>query len=173
MVTSIRLIGMLGVRNLDSWIGIDYRTYCGTDREPYCGQSAIIPPSPGSTTCKYPFEQVIFAALKVYQSYVDEVQDHTILDIKRERMSRWKDILIDFSHSVLHSLVRNRDGFCWAGDTAQTIAAGSAFRFDDLKAVVHRLEVHLRPSPVLRLLTNHGSLLAMTALQSCAPQSFN
>jgi hypothetical protein len=42
---------------------------------------------------------------------------------------------------VLRSLCRNPNGLFWAGDTAQTIAIGSSFRFNDLKAFLYRLEV--------------------------------
>jgi len=42
---------------------------------------------------------------------------------------------------VLRLLCRNPDGLFWAGDTAQTISAGSSFRFDDLKAFLYRIEV--------------------------------
>ena len=42
---------------------------------------------------------------------------------------------------VLRMLCRNPDGLFWAGDTAQTISAGSSFRFKDLKAFLHRVEV--------------------------------
>ena len=45
--------------------------------------------------------------------------------------------------SVLRSLCRNPHGLFWAGDTAQTIAAGSSFRFDDLKAFLFRIEVNI------------------------------
>jgi hypothetical protein len=43
-------------------------------------------------------------------------------------------------HSVLRAICRNPDGQFWAGDTAQTISVGSSFRFDDLKAFLHRNE---------------------------------
>jgi hypothetical protein len=49
---------------------------------------------------------------------------------------------------VLKSLVRNPDGLFWAGDTAQTISVGSSFQFNDLKAFLYRLEVHLRVLPL-------------------------
>ncbi|KAI6141017.1 hypothetical protein BKA82DRAFT_2656887, partial [Pisolithus tinctorius] len=35
---------------------------------------------------------------------------------------------------------RHADGLFWAGDTAQTISAGSSFRFADLKAFIYRTE---------------------------------
>jgi len=44
---------------------------------------------------------------------------------------------------VLRLLCRNPEGLFWAGDTAQTISAGSSFRFDDLKAFLYRIEVWL------------------------------
>ncbi len=43
-------------------------------------------------------------------------------------------------HLVLRAICRNPDGQFWAGDTAQTISVGSSFRFDDLKAFLHRNE---------------------------------
>ncbi|KAI6128061.1 hypothetical protein EDD16DRAFT_1824810, partial [Pisolithus croceorrhizus] len=55
--------------------------------------------------------------------YVDEVQDNLIIDT-----------------ILLRMLCRNADGLFWAGDTAQTISAGSSFRFQDLKAFIHRAE---------------------------------
>jgi tetratricopeptide (TPR) repeat protein len=55
--------------------------------------------------------------------YVDEVQDNLLIDAK-----------------VLRAICCNPDGQFWAGDTAQTISVGSSFRFDDLKAFLHRIE---------------------------------
>ncbi|KAI6141395.1 hypothetical protein BKA82DRAFT_2640811 [Pisolithus tinctorius] len=55
--------------------------------------------------------------------YIDEVQDNLIIDTL-----------------LLRILCRNADGLFWAGDTAQTISAGSSFRFADLKAFIHRTE---------------------------------
>jgi hypothetical protein len=53
-------------------------------------------------------------------------------------------MLISGEPLVLRSICRNPDGLFWAGDTAQTIAnGGSAFRFDDLKAFLYRVEVPL------------------------------
>jgi hypothetical protein len=37
----------------------------------------------------------------------------------------------------------NANGLFFAGDTAQTISVGSAFRFNDLKAFLYRVEVCL------------------------------
>ena len=42
---------------------------------------------------------------------------------------------------VLRSLSRSPNGLFWAGDTAQTISAGSSFKFDDLKAFLYKIEV--------------------------------
>ncbi|PCH33059.1 hypothetical protein WOLCODRAFT_14494 [Wolfiporia cocos MD-104 SS10] len=57
-------------------------------------------------------------------SYVDEVQDHLLIDTL-----------------VLRYLCRNSDsGLFWAGDTAQAISVGSSFRFNDLKAFMYRVE---------------------------------
>lgn len=63
---------------------------------------------------------------KVDFLYVDEAQDNLLIDAR-----------------LLRSLCHNPHGLFWAGDTAQTISAGSSFRFDDLKAVLYRLEVSL------------------------------
>ncbi|CAE6379695.1 unnamed protein product, partial [Rhizoctonia solani] len=48
------------------------------------------------------------------------------------------NLLIDTK--LLHSLSNNPHGIFMAGDTAQTISAGSSFRFEDLKALLWRLE---------------------------------
>ncbi|KAI0353177.1 hypothetical protein OH77DRAFT_1497420 [Trametes cingulata] len=54
--------------------------------------------------------------------YIDEAQDNLLAD----------------TH-VLRALCPNlAHGMFWAGDTAQTIAAGSAFRFSELKAFLHQ-----------------------------------
>ncbi len=45
---------------------------------------------------------------------------------------------------VLRALCSNPHGLFWAGDTAQAISIGSAFRLDDLKAFLFRIEVGLR-----------------------------
>ncbi|KAG8997000.1 hypothetical protein FRB90_012598 [Tulasnella sp. 427] len=55
--------------------------------------------------------------------YVDEAQDHLIMDA-----------------ALLRSVCPNPDGLFFAGDTAQTISAGSTFRFTELKAFLFRLE---------------------------------
>ncbi|KAH9919768.1 uncharacterized protein BXZ73DRAFT_104876 [Epithele typhae] len=55
--------------------------------------------------------------------YVDEAQDNLLIDAL-----------------VLRKLCRNPQGLFWAGDTAQTISVGSAFRFNDLKAFLFRYE---------------------------------
>ncbi|KAH6917671.1 hypothetical protein BKA70DRAFT_1139349 [Coprinopsis sp. MPI-PUGE-AT-0042] len=60
---------------------------------------------------------------KIDYLYVDEVQDNLLIDAM-----------------LLRSICRNPDGLFWAGDTAQTIAVGSSFRFNDLKAFLYRLE---------------------------------
>ncbi|CAE6461524.1 unnamed protein product [Rhizoctonia solani] len=56
--------------------------------------------------------------------YIDEAQDNLLIDMK-----------------LLHNLSNNPHGIFVAGDTAQTISAGSSFRFEDLKAFLWRLEV--------------------------------
>ncbi|KAI9566690.1 hypothetical protein HD554DRAFT_2315329 [Boletus coccyginus] len=60
---------------------------------------------------------------KVDFLYVDEAQDNLLIDAL-----------------LLRLLCRNPNGLFWAGDTAQTISAGSSFRFDDLKAFLYRIE---------------------------------
>ncbi|PPQ98969.1 hypothetical protein CVT24_003465 [Panaeolus cyanescens] len=60
---------------------------------------------------------------KIDYLYVDETQDNLLIDAL-----------------VLRMICRNPDGLFWAGDTAQTISAGSTFRFNDLKAFMYRVE---------------------------------
>ncbi|KZT68439.1 hypothetical protein DAEQUDRAFT_671296 [Daedalea quercina L-15889] len=68
-------------------------------------------------SCGVPGKQVDFL-------YVDEAQDNMLIDAL-----------------LLRSLTSNSDiGLFWAGDTAQTISIGSAFRFNDLKAFLHRID---------------------------------
>ncbi|KAH9487237.1 TPR and ankyrin repeat-containing protein 1 [Psilocybe cubensis] len=55
--------------------------------------------------------------------YVDETQDNLLVDAL-----------------VLRLLSRNTDGLFWAGDTAQTISAGSSFRFKDLTSFMFKFE---------------------------------
>ncbi|KAG1864912.1 hypothetical protein F4604DRAFT_1683323 [Suillus subluteus] len=57
-----------------------------------------------------------FPGQQVDYLYIDEAQDNLLIDAM--------------------------DGLFWAGDTAQTISAGSSFRFNDLKAFVYRMERH-------------------------------
>ncbi|KAG8896622.1 hypothetical protein FRB99_008794, partial [Tulasnella sp. 403] len=56
--------------------------------------------------------------------YVDEIQDNLIIDF-----------------ALLRKLCPNPHGIFFAGDTAQTISVGSAFRFNDLKAALYRMEM--------------------------------
>ena len=63
----------------------------------------------------------------------------------------------DHLSQVLRALCINPNGLFWAGDTAQTIAAGSSFRFDDLKAFLFRIEVCLRLGD-LRLYSQYRSM---------------
>ncbi|KAG8875574.1 hypothetical protein FRB98_007728 [Tulasnella sp. 332] len=55
--------------------------------------------------------------------FSDETQDNLLIDA-----------------GLLKSICRSPQGLFFAGDTAQTIAIGSSFRFDDLKAYLYRLE---------------------------------
>ncbi|KAG1862479.1 P-loop containing nucleoside triphosphate hydrolase protein [Suillus tomentosus] len=61
-----------------------------------------------------------FPGQQVDYLYVDEAQDNLLIDAL-----------------LLRQLCRNPDGLFWTGDTAQTISAGSSFRFDDLKAFLY------------------------------------
>ncbi|KAJ7356587.1 hypothetical protein DFH08DRAFT_1075732 [Mycena albidolilacea] len=60
---------------------------------------------------------------KIDYLYVDEVQDNLLVDTL-----------------LLRSLCQNPNGLFWAGDTAQTISAGSSFRFNELKAFLFRIQ---------------------------------
>lgn len=55
--------------------------------------------------------------------FIDEAQDLLLADC-----------------ALIRLLSANPHGWLFAGDTAQTIASGSSFRFDDLKAAVYRQE---------------------------------
>ncbi|KAI0757657.1 hypothetical protein C8Q80DRAFT_1092486 [Daedaleopsis nitida] len=76
--------------------------------------------------------------------YVDEVQDNLLID-----------------SLVLRKLCPNPHGLFWAGDTAQTISTGSAFRFNDLKAFMYRGEfgpvAKREQSETFHLTTNYRS----------------
>ncbi|KAG2091484.1 uncharacterized protein F5147DRAFT_822994 [Suillus discolor] len=69
-----------------------------------------------------------FPGQQIDYLYVDEAQDNLLIDAL-----------------FLRQLCRNPDGLFWAGDTAQTISAGSSFRFDDLKAFLYRVEQQNTP----------------------------
>ncbi|KAF9493953.1 hypothetical protein BDN71DRAFT_1027051 [Pleurotus eryngii] len=60
---------------------------------------------------------------KIDYLYVDEVQDNLLIDAL-----------------VLRSICSNPNGLFWAGDTAQTISVGSSFKFNELKALLYRIE---------------------------------
>ncbi|EIN13221.1 hypothetical protein PUNSTDRAFT_128910 [Punctularia strigosozonata HHB-11173 SS5] len=66
--------------------------------------------------------------------YVDEVQDNLLIEILLLRM-----------------LCANPHGLVLAGDTAQTISAGSSFRFNDIKAFLHRNEERSRSNSLLSI----------------------
>ncbi|KAI0641195.1 hypothetical protein C8Q79DRAFT_920041 [Trametes meyenii] len=61
--------------------------------------------------------------------YVDEAQDNLLIDTL-----------------VMRALCPNPRGIFWAGDTAQTISAGSTFRFSELKASLHPSRPNLSSS---------------------------
>ncbi|KAG1719550.1 hypothetical protein EDB19DRAFT_1860748 [Suillus lakei] len=91
-----------------------------------------------------------FLGQQVDYLYVDEAQDNLLIDAL-----------------VLRRLCSNSKGLFWAGDTAQTISAGSSFRFDDLKAFVYRMErqsnsvtptrAPVHQPPMFQLATNYRS----------------
>ncbi|KAI0042889.1 hypothetical protein FA95DRAFT_510755 [Auriscalpium vulgare] len=91
-----------------------------------------------------------FIGRKVDYLYIDEVQDNLLIDL-----------------ILLRILCANPRGLFWAGDTAQTIAAGSAFRFQELKAFLYRYEksnaaalrrpVRVEQPPLFQLLINYRS----------------
>ncbi|KAI0693636.1 hypothetical protein BC835DRAFT_1415776 [Cytidiella melzeri] len=61
--------------------------------------------------------------------FVDEAQDNLLIDTL-----------------LLRLLCGNPDGLFWAGDTAQTVFAGSAFTFNQLKAFMWRTEREIYPT---------------------------
>ncbi|KAG1881873.1 hypothetical protein C8R48DRAFT_682497 [Suillus tomentosus] len=77
------------------------------------------------------------AILKVLQSQRFPGQQIDYLYLLHSSLT---EITLELSVVVLRRLCRNPDGLFWAGDTAQTISAGSSFRFDDLKAFLYRVE---------------------------------
>lgn len=75
--------------------------------------------------------------------YVDEAQDNMLVDaLSTPKIHVITALFPTQYRTVLRSLSRNpANGLFWAGDTAQTISAGSAFRFDDLKAFLYRVDM--------------------------------
>jgi len=71
--------------------------------------------------------------------YVDEAQDNLLIDAL-SMTETTTDAIIDVHHTVLRFICCNPDGLFWAGDTAQTISVGSSFRFNDLRAFIHRID---------------------------------
>lgn len=70
----------------------------------------------------------------------------------------------------MRTLCINPHGLFWAGDTAQTIAVGSSFRFNDLKASLYNFEVDNTPLITVAVqVTNHRG--SQTALQECGAQT--
>nr|GAT61403.1 predicted protein [Mycena chlorophos] len=100
------------------------------------------------------------AGQKIDYLYVDEVQDNLLIDLL-----------------LLRSICHNPNGLFWAGDTAQTINAGSAFRFKELKAFMYTVEqgrkskhpehafLPAAPPKVFQLTTNYRS---HTGIVNCA-----
>ena len=73
--------------------------------------------------------------------YIDEAQDNLLIDALCMHPMLLQCVLEPDLLLVLRLICRNPEGLFWAGDTAQTISAGSSFRFDDLKAFLYRIEV--------------------------------
>ncbi|KAG8938168.1 hypothetical protein FRC03_007557 [Tulasnella sp. 419] len=69
-------------------------------------------------------DSIDLMGLSVDYLYVDEVQDNLLLDV-----------------CLLRKLCRYPEGLFWAGDSAQTIAVGSSFRFNELTAYLYRAEM--------------------------------
>ncbi|KAL1662505.1 hypothetical protein GGF50DRAFT_58831, partial [Schizophyllum commune] len=92
--------------------------------------------------------------------YVDEVQDNLLIDA---RGATYLQSIGGLTDVMLRHITRFANGLFWAGDTAQTISVGSAFRFKDLKAYLHRLEeehnfaINRRPPRSFQLTTNYRS----------------
>ncbi len=72
--------------------------------------------------------------------YVDEAQDNLLIDAVGKLYRHVMQTSAYLFRPVLRTLCRNPHGMFWAGDTAQTISVGSAFRFNDLKAFLYRYE---------------------------------
>lgn len=73
---------------------------------------------------------------------MDESQDNLLIDaLGRDLFGLGTRIADEAITTVLRGICRNAAGLFWAGDTAQTISVGSAFRFDDLKSFLYRIEV--------------------------------
>ena len=89
-----------------------------------------------------------FSTLTNVSSYIDEAQDNLLIDALGGIVTNRRQALCSLFISVIRKICSNPDsGLFWAGDTAQTIAMGSAFRFDDLKSFLYRVEVRrYRPS---------------------------
>ncbi|KAI0028050.1 hypothetical protein K488DRAFT_30656, partial [Vararia minispora EC-137] len=79
-----------------------------------------------------------FPGKKVDFMYIDEVQDNLLID-----------------NILLRQICRNPNGLFWAGDIAQAISFGSAFRFEELTAFLYRYEARML-SPLLFLGLNHS-----------------
>lgn len=96
--------------------------------------------------------------------YVDEAQDHLILEAACELLALHSSPFWITNEKpinlVLRSVCPNPDGLFFAGDTAQTISVGSTFRFSELKAFLYRLEVPLMMPSVMP-----ANLLTVSSLE--------
>ena len=78
----------------------------------------------------------------ILDSYVDEAQDNLLVDALRKTDGCTTSNTCSLTIiAVLRKLCRNPNGLFWAGDTAQTISAGSSFSFNELKSFLFRYEV--------------------------------
>ena len=73
--------------------------------------------------------------------YVDEVQDNFVIDCLGAPYHVASFLTTIDCSEVLRAICSNPHGLFWAGDTAQTIAAGSSFRLKDLKALLYGADV--------------------------------
>lgn len=90
------------------------------------------------------------ASFKIDYIYIDEVQDLTQMQI-----------------SLFKFLSDNLNGFCFGGDTAQTIASGVGFRFQDLSKLFyeHFLDRRTKPPAISYLTQNfrtHSGILEIS-----------
>ncbi|KAI6167428.1 P-loop containing nucleoside triphosphate hydrolase protein [Pisolithus thermaeus] len=122
------------------------------DKNTYCGLSSRSNPTFSGQ------REVVYAIYEAYSKLKRQRQDHDVVDRTHAILktlqggASFKGSQVDFLYVdeaqdnllidalLLRLLCNNPEGLFWAGDTAQTISAGSSFRFNDLKAFIHRIE---------------------------------